>query len=148
MKNIYFLIITMLYFSSMNSQEIDHNKIEKIGSILCQVLEQNENKNIEERVNDCGYALSEGLKAIKSDSIRELYAAKSDTYLQKNCKSYIELMIEVNPDTSISLSNFKDFEVMKSKSLNIDDSLMSMRFSYLSYVGDIIEVYFEKQLFN
>lgn len=141
MNKVYSIIV--LFFTTFCfSQNIDTKKVEKIGNILCNCLEDNISKNIEERVNDCGYVLTEGLSVIKSDSIRNVYAQKSDTYLQKNCLSYIKMIIDANPNSDISIS--KDFSSLKGKSISIDSDLKEKFFFYNDFIGDTIYVSFKE----
>lgn len=137
------LIITSIFFNFLGfAQKVDFEKVEKIGGILCDCLEENKLKSNEERVDICVNVLSKGLSIIKSDSIRNIYAQKADTFLQKNCLAYIEMLIKENSD--ILISNYDEFSFYEKKKVLIRNELIEQEYYYKDFIGDIIFVKFDK----
>ena len=127
----------------LTSQEVDLSKVEKIGSILCNCLENNEELEAASRIDDCGYVLSEGLSVIKSDSLKYLYSSKADTYLQKNCLSYLKILSKGNPNSDIRIENELEYENLKKE--NIDYSVLEKgNYMYRDFINDTIYVRLNK----
>ncbi len=118
---------------------VDNQKVEKIGKIICDCLDSNNGQPNLERINDCSSAMAEGLSVIKSDSLRYLYLRKSDTYLQKNCYSYIEILSTKTPNSDIRLETRNIFFELKKSNNSVDlIKTMQKKFLYRNFVGDTI----------
>ena len=133
------LLIFFVLPTILTSQEIDLSKVERIGSILCNCLESNEELEAASRIDDCGYVLSEGLSVIKSDSLKYLYSSKADTYLQKNCLSYLKILSKGNPNSDIRVESKLKYDNLKKE--NIDYRVLEKgNYMYRDFINDTIYV--------
>ncbi len=132
------LISTLICFTFLsNAQDLD--KVKKIGDILCDCLEQNKDKTDMVRIDECGSVLSMGLAPISDNSLKDIYAKKSDTYLQRNCFEYAKLISNNTPESDLTISNSSFYDELKT----IDDKelkLIQGKYSYKDNVGDSILV--------
>jgi len=107
------LLILILFTTKSFSQKVNMEKALKVSAILCDCLSLNKQKNDNIRIEECSQALIDGLATIKDEKLRELYAQKSDTYLQRNCKDYAKIIYKNVPKSDLELvdeSIFLDFE--------------------------------------
>lgn len=99
-----FLSILLLFFTLKSfSQKVDLDKVESISSILCDCLEYNKIKEDSTRIEECSQVLIDGLSVIKEESLKEAYAQKSDTYLQRRCLEYARIIYKNVPVSNIEL---------------------------------------------
>jgi len=136
----YILLILVFNFSwNIQSQDVNYDNVIAISSILCECLNSNKLKPDNIRINECTSVLSEGLSVIKDESLKEKYAQKSDTYLQRNCIEYAKLIYHNVPVSNISLVNKSDFEISREVSKDDLQSLIG-NYSYKDFIGDAFEV--------
>ena len=135
------IFVFLLIPNILSSQEVDLSKLKKIGNILCKCLQNNEGEETGSRINDCGYVLSEGLSVIGSDSLRDRYSSMADTYLQKNCKTYLKILTEENPNSDVELESRLKYEDLKNRNLRTKyHELPKGKFMYRDFVNDTIYI--------
>ena len=137
-RNLILVLISVINLGY--AQEVDYEKVAQIGKIICSCLDNNAEKPNLERINDCSSALAEGLSVIKSESLRHTYLRKSDTYLQKNCISYIEILSSkksVVTDIRLENSNTMDILIKDEKGIGFSE-INDKELLYHDFVGDTI----------
>ncbi len=133
------LILILIFCWNLQSQNVDYDKVSIIGSVLCECLNSNKSKTDQIRINECTSVLSDGLSVIEDKSLREEYAQKSDTYLQRICPEYTKLIYRNVPSSDISLVKKYDFEKARETSIN-DLRVLVGSYRYKDFIGDVFEV--------
>jgi hypothetical protein len=141
MRKLFVLLIIFLTFKSF-SQEVDLKKVKKISSILCDCLELNKEKNGSTRVNECSQALIDGLSVIKNESLKNAYAQKSDTYLQRECLEYARITLNSFPASDVELVSKNIFDKYNRNALN---NVLG-KYTYTDFIGETFEVLIGKSL--
>tara|TARA_B110000027_G_C16084899_1_gene285430 strand:+ start:780 stop:1400 length:621 start_codon:yes stop_codon:yes gene_type:complete len=124
------------------SQEVDLKKVEKISSILCDCLKLNKEKSDTIRVDECSQALIDGLSVVKNESLKNAYAQKSDTYLQRKCLEYARITLNSFPASDVELVSKSIFDKYNRNALN---NVLG-KYTYTDFIGDTFEVLISKSL--
>lgn len=138
-----FLIVffALLGYTSHSQHLVDSEKVKTIGNILCKCFENNAEDEVNRRVSDCGSVLAEGLSVIRSESLKITYSTRVNTFLQKNCKEYIEIVLNDRPDSDISIEELDKFHTLnKSNNNSRLNNLRGNKYYYQDFIGDTIIV--------
>ncbi len=130
------LLIVLILFSSDSFSQVDTDKVGKINSILCNCLQSNKQKNDNIRLEECTSVLYDGLSVIEDEDLRELYAQKSDTYLQRKCLEYVKIIYSNVPNSDVELVNKSTYIDLERKSL----SEIKGKYYYKDYLGEIFNI--------
>lgn len=138
------LIILFIIFSiSTKAQEVDYGKIETISAILCECLKSNISKEDAIRIEECTNVLKDGLSPIKDENLKNAYAQKSDTYLQRNCLEYSKLIYKRVPNSDIALVDKSEFDSLNKISKKKLEYLTG-KYTYTDFLGERFDVYIDK----
>jgi len=145
-----FLSILVIFITTKSfSQKVDSNKVEKISSVLCKCLEFNKKKGDSIRINECSKVLIDGLSVIKDESLKEVYAQKSDTYLQRRCLDYVRVIFKNAPTSDIELVDEKIFDSYDEFSkLNITGKYIYTDFMNETFKVEITSSSWEENISN
>ena len=138
------LIFFIFSYTISSSSQVDMAKVETINSILCDCLNSNELKDDNTRIDECTSVLLDGLSVIKDETIREIYAQKSDTYLQRKCLKYVSIIFNNVPESNIELVDEIVFDNLK----NISIREIIGNYSYKDYLGETFDVEITQSSWN
>ena len=138
------LIFFIFSYTISSSSQIDMAKVETINLILCDCLNSNELKGDNTRIDECTSVLLDGLSVIKDETIREIYAQKSDTYLQRKCLEYVSVIYNNVPESAIELVDQIVFDSLK----NISLKEVIGNYSYKDYLGETFDVEITQSSWN
>ncbi len=130
------LILLSFFYTILFYGQVDVTKVERINTILCSCLESNKSKNDSIRLEECTAVLYDGLSVIKEEKTRELYAQKSDTYLQRSCIEYVKIIYKNVPKSDIELV---DKDVFHSAHKVIKSNITG-GYYYKDYLGEVFNV--------
>ncbi|WP_298537781.1 hypothetical protein [uncultured Algibacter sp.] len=135
-KKTLILLSFLCFYTTLFFGQVDVNKVEKINTILCDCLEYNKSKNDSIRLEECTTVLYDGLSVIEEKKTRELYAQKSDTYLQRRCIEYVKIIYKNVPASDIELV---DKDVFHSAEKVIKSNITG-EYYYKDYLGEVFNV--------